>query len=314
MRAGALPLVLALALACGVGGCASSTRVGTVQRRLSSLAAVKGGAPAHVAVLVLENQEYTDVIGSPAAPFLNHLARTGALATGMYAITHPSLPNYLALTGGSTFGIDSDCTDCSVHAAGLVQQLNRAGVSWKAYMEGLPRPCFTGATAGDYAKKHDPFVYYTRATADPASCRRIVPLAQLAVDERAGTLTRFLWITPNLCHDMHDCSVATGDRFMSRLVPPLLRALGSRGLLIVTWDEGTSDDGCCRLAAGGHVAAILAGGLARPHGRMSTPTDLYSILQTVEDLLGLPRLRAAACPCTPTLAPLLLTGAPPTRG
>jgi hypothetical protein len=85
----------------------------------------------------------------------------------------------------------------------------------------------------------------------------------------------------------------------------LLRALGPRGLMVLTWDEGSSDDGCCRLASGGHVAAILAGGLARPGARMSTPVDHYSVLQMVEDLFGLPRLRGAACVCTPSLAPLL---------
>ncbi len=106
---------------------------------------------------------------------------------------------------------------------------------------------------------------------------------------------------------MHDCDPATGDRFLSRLVPPLLTALGRNGLLIVTWDEGTSDDGCCRLAAGGHIATIVAGGGARAGARLSAPTDHYSVLQTIEDLLGLPRLRGAACACTPSLAPLLAT-------
>jgi arylsulfatase A-like enzyme len=88
-------------------------------------------------------------------------------------------------------------------------------------------------------------------------------------------------------------------------VPPLLRALGSGGLLFLTWDEGTSDNGCCRLASGGHIATIVAGPGARSGGRDSTPVDHYSVLQTIEDLLGLPRLRSAACACTPSLQPLL---------
>ena len=99
----------------------------------------------------------------------------------MYAITHPSLPNYLALTGGATFGIDSDCTDCTVGATSLADQLERAHVSWRAYMQDLPAPCFTGASAGDYAKKHDPFAYYTRVTGDRARCANIVPLDRLAL-------------------------------------------------------------------------------------------------------------------------------------
>jgi hypothetical protein len=255
----------------------------------------------------MENEEFGSVIGSPAAPFINGLARRYALAREMYAVSHPSLPNYLALTGGSTFGISSDCTSCSVGATSIVDQLERAHVSWRAYMEGLPYPCFTGAGAGDYAKKHDPFVYYTRVVDSRAWCRRIVPLTQLSADERAAALPRFTWITPNLCHDMHDCSVATGDQFLASLVPRLLRSLGRGGVLFITWDEGASDSGCCRLAAGGHIAAIVAGPGARRGARLTVPTDHYSLLATVERLLGLRRLRGAGCACTVSLRSLLAT-------
>jgi hypothetical protein len=254
---------------------------------------------------VMENRESGDVLGSRDAPYINGLARGDALASEMFAVSHPSLPNYLALAGGSTFGIDSDCTDCSASGASVATQLARAGRSWKAYMEDLPHPCFTGAGSSGYAKKHDPFAYFPQITSDPAQCARIVPLTALAPDERRGALPDLAWISPNLCHDMHDCSTATGDRFLATLVPPLLQALGPRGLLFLTFDEGTSDDACCRLAAGGHIVTIVAGGGARPHARMSTPADHYSVLQAIEDLLGIPRLRGAACVCTPSLAPLL---------
>lgn len=266
------------------------------------------GRAAHVAIIVMENEEYGSIIGSPQAPFLTALARRYALAAQMYATTHPSLPNYLALTGGSTFGVSSDCTDCSVSGRNLATQLQRAGLSWKAYMEGLPRPCFTGASANDYAKKHDPFVYYRQVSGHPALCDHVVSFVQLRADERSRSLPHFLWITPNLCHDTHDCSVATGDRFLAGLVPGLLRALGSDGVLFLTWDEGSSDAGCCRVARGGHIATILAGGLARRGARLTGPADQYSVLQGVEDLLGLPRLRYAACGCTPSLRPLLNRG------
>jgi hypothetical protein len=288
-----------------IAGCSAAHTATAIQTTPPPRAALARGEPAHIAVLLMENHEFGDIVGSRDTPFISRLARRYALARQMYAVTHPSLPNYLALTGGSTFGIDSDCTDCTVRATSLTDQLETARISWRAYMEGLPRPCFTGAGTGDYAKKHDPFAYYTRVVRSRARCRNIVPLSQLYGDERAHTLPRFVWITPNLCHDMHDCDPPVGDRFLSRLVPPLLRALGPHGLLMVTWDEGTSDDGCCRVASGGHVATILAGPAARAGARITTPTDHYSVLQTIEDLLGLPRLRAAACPCTPSLAPLL---------
>jgi phosphatidylinositol-3-phosphatase len=296
--------IAALAAMIGLTGCGASTAL-PVQRRPSAIAHLATGPPAHIAVILMENEEFGGIIGSHSAPYINSLARRYALASGMYAIAHPSLPNYLALTGGSTFGIGSDCTGCSVGATSIVDQLERAGLSWRAYMEGLPSACFTGASAGEYAKKHDPFTYYTRITTDPRLCANIVSLPRLADDERDGTLPRYVWITPNLCNDMHDCPVSTGDRFLSQLVPPLLRSLGRGGLLFLTWDEGSSDSGCCRLATGGHIATIVAGPGARAGARLATPTDHYSVLQTIEDLLGLARLRGAACACTPSLQPLL---------
>jgi hypothetical protein len=307
-RVPALAFIVVLVLGSAAGCGTSAARRAPVQRVASPRATLRGGAPAHIAVILMENEEYGDIVGSRQTPFLNGLARRYALAQGMYAITHPSLPNYLALTGGSTFGITSDCTDCTVPASGLAQQLAAAHISWKGYMEGLPHPCYTGAGSGRYAKKHDPFVYYTPLVTDPAQCNRVVPLSELATDEARDTLPRFIWITPNLCHDMHDCSAATGDAFLARLVPPLLSRLGSRGLLFITWDEGSTDDGCCRTASGGHIATIVAGPGARAHARMTTPADHYSVLQTIEDLLGLRRLRGAACPCTPGLEPLLAGG------
>jgi phosphatidylinositol-3-phosphatase len=300
---------LALFGAVGCGHTARHQAAGRrppAENRPTPVAALRSGPPKHIAVIVMENEEYGDVLGSRKAPYIDGLARRSALASQMYAVSHPSLPNYLALTGGSTFGIDWDCTDCRVPATGVVDQLEHAHISWKAYMEGIPAPCFTGGFSGEYAKKHDPFVYYTTIARDRPRCARVVPLTRLASDERRGALPRFIWITPNLCHDMHDCSVATGDRYLSGFLPGLLRALGPRGLLFLTWDEGSTDSGCCRLASGGHVLTIAAGGVARRGARMTSPADHYSVLQTIEDLFGLPRLRGAACGCTPSLRPLLV--------
>jgi phosphatidylinositol-3-phosphatase len=300
-RRGALALITLAAVALAACG-ASTRRFGAVQRTSSPVIHAVGGSPTHVAVIVMENEEYGAIIGSHSTPYINALARRYALARAMFAVAHPSLPNYLALTGGSTFGVTSDCTDCRLRATGLGAQLTAAHLSWKAYMEDLPHPCFTGADAGLYAQKHDPFVYYGDRHRD---CSHVVPLSELEGDERSGALPRFVWITPNLCHDMHDCSPATGDHFLAGLVPGLLRALGPRGVLFLTWDEGSSEEGCCRLASGGHVVTIVAGAGARPGARLDTPADHYSTLQAIEDLLGLGRLRGAACPCTPSLAPLL---------
>jgi acid phosphatase len=260
----------------------------------------------HVVVIVMENKECGDVIGDRHAPFLTKLAHRYALATSYFAIRHPSLPNYLALTGGSTFGIASDCTGCRVRATNLIDQLESGGMSWKAYMEGLPQPCFTGVAADGYVRKHDPFLYYSGVVGNHARCSRIVPLTELFLDLQSGSLPAFTWITPNLCHDMHDCGVAAGDRFLASLVPRLLRALGPRGVLFVTWDEGEPDSTgrCCEKASGGRVATIAAGPLVRRGVEVAIPYDHYSLLRTIEDAWRLPELRNAGCPCTRPLTAL----------
>ncbi|MEA2209728.1 MAG: phosphatidylinositol-3-phosphatase, partial [Solirubrobacteraceae bacterium] len=259
----------------------------------------------HVIVVVMENEENSNVIGSAAAPYANALARRYGLATQSFAIAHPSLPNYLALTGGATHGISSDCTDCHVAAANIVDELQAAKVSWRAYMEDQPTPCFRGSGFAGYAKKHNPFIYYDDVASNPSRCRRIVGFGQLEDDLRSARLPTFAWITPNLCDDGHDCGVAAGDRFLARTVPLLLRELGPHGLLVLTWDEGSSDAGCCRRAArGGHVTTIVAGPDVRPGARETRPVDHYGVLATIERALGLPLLARSADPANGTLQAL----------
>jgi phosphatidylinositol-3-phosphatase len=256
-----------------------------------------------VAIVVMENKEYGQIIGNPKAPFLNRFARANALARNYFAITRPSLPNYLALLGGDTFGIGTNCSSCHVAGPNLVDQLEEAHISWKGYMEDLPGACFRGDSAGGYARKHNPFLYFDSIRTDAKRCSKVVPLRALDNDIAARGVPRFVWITPNLCNDMHDCGVEAGDRFLERLVPRVLGTLGPHGILIITFDEGVTTKGCCVKARGGHIATIVAGPAARP-GTYDQPLDHYSILRAIEDGFGLKRLNNAACPCTPSMDPL----------
>jgi hypothetical protein len=278
-----------LATSCGHAHPGPALAVGTASQ-------LPGSRHSHVVVIVMENAEYGEVIGSIAAPYVNSLARRYALATNSFAITHPSLPNYLALTSGSTQGITSDCTDCQAPGPSIVDQLEAAGVSWGAYLEDMPSPCFRGAGAGGYAKKHNPFIYYKGVAGSASRCHRLVGFTQLAAALRSGTLPSYVWISPNLCDDGHDCGVAAGDHFLARTVPALLRELGPHGFLLLTWDEGVSNRGCCGVAHGGHIATILAGPDVRPGARGQTPVDHYGALATIEHALGLPPLAGAADP------------------
>ena len=137
----ALSAILLLALGCGSAQPGSPLAVASPARLPQS-------HKSHVVVIVMENAEYGEVIGNRAAPYVNALARRYGLATQSYAITHPSLPNYLALVSGSTHGISSDCTGCRVHGTNLVDELEAGGISWKAYLEDVPAPCFDGAGTG----------------------------------------------------------------------------------------------------------------------------------------------------------------------
>jgi hypothetical protein len=257
-----------------------------------------------VVVIVMENKEQGQVLGTRSASFLTGLARRGGVAARSYGVTHPSLPNYIALVSGSTQGITDDCTGCRANGPNLATQLEAAGGTWGAYLEGLPRPCARPAFAGRYAKKHDPFAYDDAIAARTTSCRRRVPLTRLASDVARDRLPDFALVTPDLCHDTHDCSVRAGDRFLARVVPGVLSALGPHGFLVVTYDEGDSDRGCCGGSHGGRIATVVVGPDVRRRARMPQPIDHYGVLGSIEDALGLSRLGAARDRRHGSLAPL----------
>ncbi|MEA2471981.1 MAG: phosphatidylinositol-3-phosphatase [Thermoleophilaceae bacterium] len=303
MRLAALVFALAL-LGCGSSGAKSGAPL--------SVAASKGS---HVFVIVMENKEHDDVIGSPSSPYVSSLARHYASAEQFYGVTHPSLPNYFALTAGTTFGVNSDCTGCQQSGRSIADQFEAAGVSWRAYMGGMPSACFTGAFSGQYAKKHNPFMYYRSVVGSRKRCAsRVVPEGRLAGDLRAGRLARFSFLAPGLCDDTHDCPSSTGDRYLARMVPPILQALGPRGFLVLTWDEGSSGRGCCGgLAHGGRIATVIAGPGVRRGAAVRTPLTHYSTLRTIEDALALPRLRLAGDRRTKPLSSAFKKGVPHIR-
>ncbi|MDQ3811819.1 MAG: alkaline phosphatase family protein, partial [Chloroflexota bacterium] len=128
--------------------------------------------PPHVFVIVMENHGPAQILGNPEAPYLNELASTYAVADEYFAVSHPSLPNYLALVGGDTFGVTSNCTDCVVDGPNLADALLAHGKTWKSYQEDLPSPCFLGASSDNYVLRHNPFLYFQSIRDDPARCGR----------------------------------------------------------------------------------------------------------------------------------------------
>src|SRR6266480_1844216 len=243
----------------------------------------------HVILIVFENHEADDVLGNSDAPTFNRLATRYATIGNYTAVAHPSLPNYLALVSGSTHGITTDCTTCIVSARNLGDTLERAHLSWKTYAEGLPRPGFTGGSAGLYAKKHVPFLYFRDIVSKSARLRRVVPLRQFARDLAASALPSFSLIVPNLCHDMHDCSVEAGDTWLGGFLSPLLRSrkLSHSAVFVVTDEPATEQ-------ASAAVPALALGPTVVPGSRYSSRTSHYGLLRTIEDAWGLPRLGHSA--------------------
>jgi phosphatidylinositol-3-phosphatase len=240
----------------------------------------------HVVLVVFENHEASSIAGSPAAPTFNALARRYATVTSYTAVAHPSLPNYLALVSGSTHGITRDCTDCVVPARSLADTLAVAGKTWKTYAEDLPYPGYTGGSSGRYAKKHDPFLYFRDVVGSRARRDLVVPFPQLARDLAERRLPDFSLVIPNLCDDMHDCPVATGDAWLHAHIVPLLHSPELRGgVIFVVFDEGTSDEG-----GGGHIEALALGPTVRRGSRFERATNHYGLLRTIEDAWKLPRL------------------------
>ena len=248
----------------------------------------------------MENEESSSLIGNSAAPYINGLANSYGLATQYYGVSHPSLPNYLALTAGSTFGIASDCTTCWVGATNLADQIEAGGRSWKAYLEGMPSACFVG-DAYPYMQKHNPWIYYNDIRTNAVRCSaHVVPFTQLGTDLASGSVPNYVWITPNMCNDMHDCSIATGDTWLRNQVPAILNSAAFRngGVLFITWDEGSTNAGCCTNAAGGRIVTLVISPLARTGFQSSVAETHYSLLRTIEDSWNMPRLGGAACTCT----------------
>jgi hypothetical protein len=256
----------------------------------------------HIVTIVFENKEFGTVINNGRMPYFNQLAKTYTLLTQHYAVAHPSLPNYLAMIGGDTFGVTFDCTKCIYDAVTLPDLIEQSGRTWKAYQEDMPATCFPAADAGNYAKKHNPFMYFDAIRLDSERCNRsVVPMLQLYADLASHNLPDYAFLTPNLCNDAHDCGVDVADGWLNALMmvlQPELEAEGGKYLVIITWDEGQGNHSCCGLPAeaGGRIATILVSPQARSGFEDATPYTTYSLLKTVSEAWGLPQLGHAADP------------------
>jgi acid phosphatase len=227
----------------------------------------------HIVVVIEENHAYGEVIGNANAPYITSLANGGAKMTQSFAITHPSEPNYLALFSGSTQGLTSDSCPHTYSAENLGHQLIAAGRTFKGYSESMPSDGYTGCTSGRYARKHNPWVNFTNVPA--ASNLRFT-----GFPTNFTTLPSVSIVVPNLCNDMHDCSVSTGDTWLrNNLGAYATWATTHNSLLVVTFDEDDSSasNRIPTLFYGAHVAT----------GTYAEHVTHYTVLRTLESLNGL---------------------------
>jgi hypothetical protein len=253
----------------------------------------------HIAIIMFENKEFGSVIGNSLMPTFNRLASEYTLLTQYYAIRHPSLPNYIALMGGDTFGIDRSCNDCFIDAPSLPDLIEQSGRTWKTYQEDMPSPCFLGDT-DVYVQKHNPFVYFDPIRLNPERCNRsVVPLTELQTDILAGSLPNFMFIKPNLCNDSHNCTLDISDAWLTDLLTILIPALDATGgpyFVAMLFEEGQGEHTCCGLPepGGGRVPVVLYSPQAKNGFQDATPYTHYSLLKTISEAWSLPYLGQAA--------------------
>ncbi len=274
----------------------------------------------HVFVIMMENTSYSSLQGA-TAPYLQGLEKTAATSSAYSGVTDPSLPNYIALTSGDTQGIGCDCypagqggacdlSTCSnifftnscncggMTVTHLGDQLDGAGLSWRAYAESMGATCNVSEKS-PYAPRHVPFLYYQDVLGPASVCNaHVVDYGNLAGDLGGGSFPAFAFLTPNLDHDMHgtgllqsDTDVTNGDAWLSKNVPPILAsaAYTSGGIVFIVWDEGDTS------LSPGPVPFYVLSPLAKQGGYASKVTaNHYSLLATIEDGLGLSRLGKAA--------------------
>lgn len=269
----------------------------------------------HVFVIMMENTGFDTLIGNPSAPFINAAAANYGLATNAFGVTHPSQPNYIAATSGSTNGVAND-NDTTIDVPNIVDQLEAKGKTWKAYMQSYSL-CTTQLdhACGNqlYERKHNPFVSYQDVQSNPARMANLVDFSQFASDLASGQVADYIWISPDQCHDMHgrastpddpcDFSqvpalIAAGDAFLESTVSAIMNSTAWNGnsVIFITWDEsdftGTGfngfgdDSGCCDSVpgeGGGHVVTITISHSDHSPRTSSVAYNHHSMLATIED-------------------------------
>ncbi|MDX8400788.1 MAG: alkaline phosphatase family protein [Gallionellaceae bacterium] len=235
--------------------------------------------PDHIVIVVEENKAYSQIIGNPAAPYINQLASRGVLFTQSHGVTHPSQPNYMALFTGSTLGLRSNACPLGARGDNLASALINKGMSFVTYSESMPRQGYEGCSYGAYKRKHNPLANWPELAAynQPFS----------AFPQSFENLPTVTLLVPDQRNDMHDGSIAQGDAWLAHNIESYAQwAEKHNSLLIVTWDEDNGSEN-------NRVATILLGQMVKP-GSSGQVINHYNLLHTIEEMMGLPYLGESA--------------------
>src|SRR5579884_1605690 len=273
----------------------TSTATATATASATPTSTATSGSIKTVFLILMENHNWSSISGASDAPYINSLVTGANNAQTSYATqyynppnTHPSLPNYLWLEGGQCYsycGTDNN-PGALITSAHLTTLLTNAGISWKAYEEGTTDGTCPTANSGEYAVRHDPYMYFQDVAGNTSVCTSHVrSYGDLSTDLANNTVARYNFITPNLCDDMHDsCSptndpVKQGDTWLSNQIPMIenSQAYKNGGAIFITWDEAASGDG--------PIGMIVLSPLARGHGYNNAIHYTHSsTLRTMEEI------------------------------
>jgi len=252
----------------------------------------------HIYVVYFENKEYSQVVGSSSAPFINSLIAKYGSSTNFFAERHPSEPNYIALTSGGTQGVTDDGS-YDLGVTSLFAQVEASGRTWASVQQGWPGGCFTGSSSkavvdgvgksGSYVRKHNPAISYKSISGNATECAHITNMASF---NPAGA--NFQFITPNMINDMHDGTVADGDAWLKAFLPQITNSPAfANSVVFLTFDEGTTNTN-----GGGHIMTIVVTPNMVAGTKVATTYTHYSMLRTIEQAWGLPLLGAASSATT----------------
>jgi phosphatidylinositol-3-phosphatase len=304
LRAGAWLAGAVLATGFLVAGCSSAPGTGTAPATTAAASTTTSrpsaspvpsgtaghGQPRKILVIMEENHSIQQIFPT-GMPYLWSLAQRYAYATDWSDVGHPSLPNYLAIFGGSAFNEPQDCAPgpgCTYPAPSVFGQALSRGQTAKAYEESMPQPCDPGF-AGEYDVNHNPWAYFP---GEAASCRADdVPAGTpaagaLSADVRAGGLPAVGLVTPNLQHDGHDGTPAQADAWLRAWMPVLMSGpdwKSGRLAIVVVFDEGETTEQVPFVFMAPGVSGV----------KISQAADHYALTRLIDTVIGSPPLRQA---------------------